>query len=76
MAGSLSDPAALDLASRRLAGFGDRFEAVHAVYDDIARAFHAESDGERAAAIELAVEALYLTQKISKDSGEGETIYG
>ena len=46
------------------------------LYNDIARAFHAESDGERAAAIELAAEALYLTQKISKDSGEGETIYG
>ena len=40
------------------------------------RAFGADSEGERAAAIELAVEALYLTQKISKDSGEGETIYG
>lgn len=46
------------------------------LYDDIARAFGATTEGERAAAIELAVEALYLTQKISKDSGEGETIYG
>lgn len=46
------------------------------LYDDIARAFGAATEGERASAIELAVEALYLTQKISKDSGEGETIYG
>lgn len=46
------------------------------LYDDIAQAFDAVTEGERASAIELAVEALYLTQKISKDSGEGETIYG
>ncbi len=29
------DPAALELAGQRLAGFGDRFTAVHAVYDEI-----------------------------------------
>jgi len=29
------DPQALELAGRRLAGFGDRFVAVHAVYDEI-----------------------------------------
>src|SRR5215213_4612009 len=29
------DPDALELASRRLAPFGDRFTAVHAVYDQI-----------------------------------------
>jgi 16S rRNA (cytosine1402-N4)-methyltransferase len=29
------DPQALDLAGRRLAGFGDRVRLVHAVYDDI-----------------------------------------
>lgn len=46
------------------------------LYDDIANTFGAETQGERAAAIELAVEALYLTQRISKDSEEGETIYG
>ena len=51
-------------------------EVRSSLYSDIAAAFSAESEGERAAAIELAVEALYLTQKISKDSGEGETIYG
>ncbi|OEY13511.1 magnesium chelatase [Corynebacterium sp. BCW_4722] len=52
------------------------------LYDDIAAAFgvsdteRGHNEGERASAIELGVEALYLTQKISKDSGEGETIYG
>ena len=46
------------------------------LYGDIASTFNAESEGERASAIELAVEALHLTQKISKDSGEGESIYG
>ncbi|WP_101524165.1 16S rRNA (cytosine(1402)-N(4))-methyltransferase RsmH [Nocardioides houyundeii] len=30
------DPQALELASSRLAGFGDRFTPVHAVYDEIA----------------------------------------
>ncbi|GEP32927.1 ribosomal RNA small subunit methyltransferase H [Nocardioides szechwanensis] len=29
------DPAALELAGRRLAAYGDRFTAVHAVYDEI-----------------------------------------
>jgi 16S rRNA (cytosine1402-N4)-methyltransferase len=29
------DPAALELAARRLAPFGDRFTAVHAVYDEL-----------------------------------------
>ena len=36
----------------------------------------AESDGERAAAVELALEALYLAKRIDKVSGEGETVYG
>ncbi|MCG5431000.1 ATP-binding protein [Mycobacterium sp. MYCO198283] len=36
----------------------------------------AASEGERAAAIELALEALYLAKRIDKVSGEGETVYG
>jgi magnesium chelatase subunit I len=36
----------------------------------------AHSDGERAAAVELALEALYLAKRIDKVSGEGETVYG
>jgi magnesium chelatase subunit I len=46
------------------------------VIDDIAERLNAESDGERAAAVELALEALYLAKRIDKVSGEGETIYG
>lgn len=46
------------------------------VIDEIAERLGAESDGERAAAVELALEALYLAKRIDKVSGEGETIYG
>jgi magnesium chelatase subunit I len=46
------------------------------VVDDIAKRLGAESDGERAAALELSLEALYLAKRIDKVSGEGETVYG
>jgi magnesium chelatase subunit I len=46
------------------------------VLEDITGRLDAESDGERAAAVELALEALYLAKRIDKVSGEGETIYG
>ena len=46
------------------------------VVDAIADRVGAESDGERAAAVELALEALYLAKRIDKVSGEGETVYG
>jgi magnesium chelatase subunit I len=46
------------------------------VIDVIAARVGAQSDGERAAALELALEALYLAKRIDKVSGEGETIYG
>jgi magnesium chelatase subunit I len=36
----------------------------------------AKSDGQRAAAVELALEALYLAKRIDKVSGDGETVYG
>ena len=36
----------------------------------------ATNDGERAGAIELALEGLYLARKIGKDSDGGETVYG
>lgn len=42
----------------------------------IAQRLGAESDGERAAALELALEALYLAKRIDKTSDEGETVYG
>ena len=42
----------------------------------IADRIDAKSDGERACAIELALEGLYLIRKIDKQSGDRETIYG
>jgi magnesium chelatase subunit I len=46
------------------------------VIDAIAERLGAQTDGERAAAVELALEALYLAKRIDKVSGEGETVYG
>jgi magnesium chelatase subunit I len=46
------------------------------VVDDIATRLGAQTDGERASALELALEALYLAKRIDKVSGEGETVYG
>jgi magnesium chelatase subunit I len=43
---------------------------------EIQRRLGAHSDGQRAAAVELALEALYLAKRIDKVSGEGETVYG
>ena len=36
----------------------------------------AKSDGQRAGAVELALEALYLAKRIDKVTAEGETVYG
>ncbi len=46
------------------------------LYDDICDRVDATNDGERAGAIELALEGLYLARKISKETGGGETVYG
>jgi magnesium chelatase subunit I len=46
------------------------------VVDQVATRLGAQSEGERAAALELALEALYLAKRIDKVSGEGETVYG
>ena len=46
------------------------------VLDAIATRLDATTDGERAAALELALEALYLAKKIDKNVGDGETVYG
>jgi magnesium chelatase subunit I len=46
------------------------------VIDVVAARVGAHSDGERAAALELALEALYLAKRIDKVTGEGETVYG
>jgi len=46
------------------------------LYDQIADRLDATNDGERAGAIELALEGLYLARKVAKDESEaGETIY-
>ncbi len=46
------------------------------LYDDICDRLSATNDGERACAIELALEGLYLARKVGKDSAGGETVYG
>jgi magnesium chelatase subunit I len=46
------------------------------LYDEVCDRLGASDDGQRAGAIELALEGLYLARKVSKESGGGETIYG
>jgi magnesium chelatase subunit I len=46
------------------------------LYDQVCAALGATDDGTRAAAIELALEGLYLARKIGKDSDGSETVYG
>jgi magnesium chelatase subunit I len=46
------------------------------VYDETARRLGAVTEGERAAAIELALEGLYLARQIGKDTDGSETVYG
>jgi magnesium chelatase subunit I len=46
------------------------------LYDQVCDRLDAGNDGERAGAIELALEGLYLARKIGKESGGGETVYG
>ena len=46
------------------------------LYDEVCDRLDATDDGERAGAIELALEGLFLAQKVSKDSDGGETVYG
>ena len=57
-----------------LAGLPVLGESV--VYDSICERLGAGNDGEMASAIELALEGLYLARRISKDSADGETVYG
>ncbi len=46
------------------------------LYDKVCDRLAATNDGQRAGAIELALEGLYLARKISKETGGGETVYG
>ena len=45
------------------------------LYDQVAARLDADGPGSRAAAIELALEGLYLARKIGKDSDGAETVY-
>ena len=46
------------------------------LYDEVCDRLDATNDGERAGAIELALEGLYLARKIGKDTDGSETVYG
>lgn len=46
------------------------------LYDEVMDRLGAVGDGERASALELALEGLFLARKIGKDSDGGETVYG
>lgn len=46
------------------------------LYDEVCDRLGAVTDGERAGAIELALEGLYLARRLSKESGGGQAIYG
>jgi magnesium chelatase subunit I len=46
------------------------------LYDQIGDRLGARNDGERAGAVELALEGLYLARRIGKDIEGGEVVYG
>ena len=46
------------------------------LYDRVMDRLGATNDGERASAIELALEGLFLARKVSKDADGTETVYG
>ena len=46
------------------------------LYDEIASRLGATSVGQRAGAIELALEGLYLSRRLSKETGDGAAVYG
>jgi magnesium chelatase subunit I len=56
--------------------FFDTLPRLNGTYDALAERFGATTTGQRASAVELALEGLYLARRISKDSGDGETLYG
>jgi magnesium chelatase subunit I len=56
--------------------FLDALPPVPDVYDQVADRLTARTPGERASAIELALEGLYLARRIGKESGGSESIYG
>ncbi|MDO5697944.1 MAG: magnesium chelatase [Dermatophilus congolensis] len=61
-------------AAELLAGLPDLGDAT--TYDDVATRVGGEGEGHRAAAIELALEGLYLAKRIGKDTEGPDTVYG
>ncbi|GAB3117742.1 sigma 54-interacting transcriptional regulator [Janibacter alkaliphilus] len=47
-----------------------------ALYDEVAERLQASTPGERAGAVELALEGLYLARKVDKDSDGESVVYG
>jgi len=62
-------PAADVLAAMPVLGESD-------LYEQVAERLDAHTPGERAGALELLLESLYLERRIGKDSAAGETVYG
>lgn len=62
-------PAADVLAAMPVLGESD-------LYEQVAERLDADTSGERAGALELLLESLYLERRIGKDSAAGETVYG
>ena len=50
--------------------------SVPGLYDEIADRVGATNAGQRAGAIELALEGLYLSRRLSKETGDGAAVYG
>ena len=46
------------------------------LYDEVCEALDAVGEGEQAAALELALEGLYLARKVGKDTDGSEVVYG
>ncbi|MCC6421785.1 MAG: magnesium chelatase, partial [Gemmataceae bacterium] len=55
---------------------GERYHFLETIREYEAERLGADTEGERAAAVELALEALYLAKKIDKNVEDGETVYG
>ena len=69
-------PAGDDAGTPGIAGDSGAGPAGVGLYDRIAERLEASTPGQRANAIELALEALFLSQKISKDADAEGTVYG
>ena len=62
-------------AAEFLAGLPD-LDGDSSLYDEAAARLGAETPAQRAGALELALEGLYLARRIGKETGGRETVYG